>query len=44
MKLLAGRPAIENFDASDFDDAMAGARFEPGGFDVKNNLPHGARV
>ena len=44
MEFLAGGPAIQHFDAADFDDAMAGARFEAGGFDVQNDLSHGARV
>ena len=44
VEFLAGRPAIEDLHASDFDDAMAGARFEAGGFHVEDDLPHGARV
>jgi hypothetical protein len=41
MEFLAGGPAIENFHATDFDDAMAGARFKAGGFNVDDNLSHG---
>ncbi len=44
VELLAGGPAIGELDAADFDDAMTGARIEAGGFDVQNDLAHGARV
>jgi hypothetical protein len=44
MEFLAGRPPVGELDATDFDDAMASARFEAGGFDVQDDLPHGARV
>src|SRR6185369_12237683 len=40
VKFLAGRTAIQNFHAPNFDDAMAGARFEAGGFYVEDNLAH----
>jgi hypothetical protein len=44
VKFLTRRPAIQDFHAADFDDAMTGGGFESGGFDVQNDLSHGARV
>jgi hypothetical protein len=44
MECLPGRPAIQQLDAADLDDSMAGRGIEAGGFDVQDDLPHGARV
>jgi hypothetical protein len=43
MEFLAGRAAIQDFDATDFDDAVAGGGFQAGGFGVEDDLSHGAR-
>ena len=40
MKGAPREPAIEEFDAADFDDAMLLLDFEAGGFRVENDLPH----
>jgi hypothetical protein len=44
MKLLPARTAIEQLHAADFDDAMPSACIKASGFDVQNDLPHGAEV
>jgi hypothetical protein len=40
MKGAPREPAIEEFDAADFDDAMLLLDLEAGGFRVENDLPH----
>ena len=39
---LAGGDMIEEFDRPDLDDAMAGSRFQPGGFGIEDDLSHEA--
>lgn len=43
MKVISAQPAIDQFDATNFNDAMTVGGFEPGGFCVKNNLSHRSR-
>ena len=40
MKIAPGRDVVEQLDAGDLDDAMAGCRIEPGGFGVDHDLAH----
>jgi hypothetical protein len=40
MKIVAGELAIDQFNAADFDHAIAGARIETGSFGIENNLSH----
>jgi hypothetical protein len=40
MKALTGQLAVEQFDAADFDDAIAGAEIESGGFRIEYNFSH----
>src|SRR5665213_173762 len=40
MKVPAGRPPIEQFDAADLDDAVAAVDFQSSGFGIENDLPH----
>ena len=41
VKIIAGQLAIDQFDATDLDDAVARARVQAGGFGVEKNLAHG---
>src|SRR5262245_20453955 len=40
----SGRPAIDELDATDFDDAVAQVGLEARGFRIEDNLSHGRRV
>jgi hypothetical protein len=40
MKMIAGQPAIDQFDTGYFDNAIAQAGVEAGGFGIENNLSH----
>ena len=40
MKVPAGVAAIEQFDATDLDDAVSLSELESGGFGIQNDLPH----
>jgi hypothetical protein len=39
MQVAAGQAPVHHFDAADFDDAVAGARVEAGGFSVEYYYP-----
>ena len=41
MKIPVGGPAVEKFDAADFDDPMASRRFQPGRLGIEDDLSHG---
>ena len=40
MKCLSGRHAVEDFDATDFDQPIAAQRVEAGGFGIENDFAH----
>jgi hypothetical protein len=40
MERLAGRKAIDEFDAADLDQAIALEGIEPGGFGIEYDLAH----
>jgi hypothetical protein len=40
MEVITGQFAVQDFDATDFDDAVAGARIQAGGFGVEDDLTH----
>jgi hypothetical protein len=40
MKCLAGRHAIEDLDAADFDQPIAAQGIEAGGFGIENDFAH----
>ena len=40
VEMVAGQPPVDEFDAGDFDDAVAERRVEAGGFSVENDLSH----
>src|SRR5687767_5251738 len=42
MELLTRGTPVDDLDATDFDDAVAGGGFEAGGFRVQYDLSHGA--
>src|SRR5882757_4599252 len=41
VKGLAGRHAVEDFDATDLDQTVAPQRVEAGGFGIENDFAHG---
>src|SRR5699024_2956990 len=40
MQVVARQPAVQQFDATDFNDAMALFRLQAGGFRIKHDLAH----
>jgi hypothetical protein len=40
MEALAGELPTHQFDAADFDDAIAGAEIQAGGFGIEDDFPH----
>src|SRR6185312_16783431 len=44
MEASSRRTAVDELDASDFDDAMSEAGLEAGGFRVEDDLPHEAGI
>jgi hypothetical protein len=42
VEVIAGKPAVDELDAGDLDDAMTQFRFQPGGFSVQYDLSHPA--
>ena len=40
VKVVTGQHAVVQFDAADFDDAVARARVQAGGFSIEDNLTH----
>jgi hypothetical protein len=42
MKIISGQTPIEQFDASDFNDAVTGTRIETGCFSIEDDLAHSA--
>jgi hypothetical protein len=40
VEMVAREPPVDEFDAGDFDDAMAGCRVKAGRFGIQDDLPH----
>ena len=40
VELLAGEPAVQQFDAADFDETVTAVRIEAGRFGIENDFTH----
>jgi len=40
VQVVAGEPPVQQLDAADFDDAVARAGVQAGGFGIENDLAH----